>query len=316
MHGEHVGWTGEPVATSDDGPVIRLRGQRVEIATTWVMGVVNASPESFSDGDRVTSLRSQLELAAALVESGADIIDVGGQSAVTNQPEIDASLEVERVVPIVEWLRDRYPDLLISVDTYRPAVAECALSAGADLINDVSGLRFPEVASICAEARAALVIMHTAAPPKVRRQAADLYDDVVGDVVSFLRQRSALAVDAGLPWESIILDPGPDFTKTPYQTVELLRNVDRVSALGRPLLLALSRKDFLGAVTGRSPKGRDAATNAAIAYFAAKRGNIVRVHDVAAAVDVIATVETLAGLRDLSPDYLLPDDLRHEARHE
>ena len=116
----------------------------------------------------------------------------------------------------------------------------------------------------------------------------------------------------GLPEEAVVLDPGPDFTKTPHQTLELLRRIDEVRALGRPLLLALSRKDFLGAVTGRTPRGRDAATHAAIGFFAQTPGNIVRVHDVAAARDVVATVEVLTGVRDVPRDYLLPDALRHE----
>lgn len=280
------------------------------------MGVVNASPESFSDAGRFATLSSQRELASALIGSGADIIDVGGQSAVTNQPELDAALECERVLPIVEWLRVQHPDTLISVDTYKPEVVAAVLAAGADIINDVSGLRYPEVASMCAEQGAALVIMHTAAPPKVRLQRQDLYADITGEVREFLVERMTVAMEAGLPRESLILDPGPDFTKTPRQTVDLLRSIDLFRALGRPLLLALSRKDFLGAITGRTPKARDAATAAALAFFACEPGNIVRVHDVSAAVDVIATVETLTGVREIAADYVLPDSLRYEPRHE
>lgn len=276
------------------------------------MGVVNASPESFSDSGRYTSLEQRLELAASLVEAGADIVDVGGQSAITNQPEIDPALEIERVVPIVEWLHASYPEVIISVDTYKPAVVEASLTAGASILNDVSGLLYPEVVESCLRHEAGLVIMHTAARPKVRLQESELYDDVGDEVMAFLRERVGVAVSLGLAEESVILDPGPDFTKTPHQTVAVLRRIHEIRALGRPVLLALSRKDFLGAVTGRSPRGRDAATHAAIAYFAATPGNIVRVHDVAAARDVVATVETLAGLRDLSPDYRLPDEIRHE----
>lgn len=297
-------------------PNLAVGGREISVNSTLVMGVVNASPESFSDGGRFVSLASQLELAASLVESGADIIDVGGQSAVTNQPELDANIEAERVVPIVEWLRGTYPDVLVSVDTYRPAVAIPALAVGAQIINDVSGLLNPELASSCAEYQAALVIMHTAARPKVRLQDPALYVDVVTEVLTFLKQRIEVATTRGLRLDSIVVDPGPDFAKTPHQTIELLRRLDVVRALGRPILLALSRKDFLGAVTGRTPRGRDAATAAAIAFLAARPGNIVRVHDVAAAVDVIATIETLAGRRDISPDYVLPDSLRYEPRSD
>lgn len=297
-------------------PVLRLGGRERVIDSTLVMGVVNASPESFSDAGRFGSLAARLELAASLADSGADIIDIGGQSAVTNQPEIDESIEAERVLPIVEWVRATYPSILVSVDTYRPVVARSVLASGAQIINDVSGLLYPEIASLCAEHDAALVIMHTAARPKVRLQDPGQYANIGAEVLEFLEKRSAEAVAAGLPYESIIVDPGPDFTKTPHQTVELLRNVGELRSLGRPLLLALSRKDFLGAVTGRRPSGRGAATAAAIAYFATSPGSIMRVHDVAAARDVIATIETFTGLREIPPDYLLPDDLRYEPRND
>lgn len=278
------------------------------------MGVVNASPESFSDAGRFVSLSQRLERCEALIEAGAEVIDVGGQSAITNQPEIDAAEEADRVLPIVEWLHARHPDVLVSIDTYKPLVAERALAAGAAILNDVSGLLYPEVVGSCVAHRAALVVMHTRARPKERLQRADLYDDVAGDVVSFLEERTGVAVARGLDPESVILDPGPDFAKTPHQTLAMLRRLDDVRALGRPVLLALSRKDFLGAITGRSPRGRDAATHAALAHFAQRPGMIVRVHDVAAARDVIATVEALIGVREIDPDYLLPDEIRHEPR--
>lgn len=295
-------------------PLLRLQGVDRPVAGTLVMGVVNASPESFSErGERVT-LSQQLEHCAALVEAGADIIDVGGQSAITNRAEVEVDEELDRVVPIVKWLRSHHPDVLVSVDTYKPRVVEAVLDAGAAIINDVSGLAHPEVVDACVHHEAALVVMHTAARPLVRLQRADLYDDVSTEVLTFLRERMAGAVAQGLARESIILDPGPDFTKTPHQTVAVLRRLPEIRAMERPVLLALSRKDFLGAVTGRPPRGRDAATNAAIAYFASTPGNIVRVHDVAAARDVIATVEVLAGTREIDPAYLLPDEIRHERR--
>ena len=188
-------------------PNLAVGGREISVNSTLVMGVVNASPESFSDGGRFMSLTSQLELAASLVESGADIIDVGGQSAVTNQPELDANIEAERVVPIVEWLRGTYPDVLVSVDTYRPAVAIPALAVGAQIINDVSGLLNPELASSCAEYQAALVIMHTAARPKVRLQDPALYVDVVTEVLTFLKQRIEVATTRGCVWIRLLSTP-------------------------------------------------------------------------------------------------------------
>ena len=228
---------------------LRIAGADRPLDGTLVMGVVNASPESFSDAGRFAGAAEQRAQCAALVDAGADIVDIGGQSAITNQPELDAAVEIDRVVPLVEWVRSTLPGVLVSVDTYKPAMVEAALEAGAHIINDVSGLRYPAVAESCARAGAALVVMHTAAPPKVRLQDRDLYGDVVTDVVAFLRERVGQATAVGLPWESVILDPGPDFTKTPAQTVALLRGLDAVWDLGRPVLLALSRKDFLGAIT-------------------------------------------------------------------
>ena len=295
-------------------PRLLIRGRSHNLDRTLVMGVVNASPESFSDAGRYNSLDDRLALCADLVADGADIIDVGGQSAITNQPELDAALEIERVVPVVEWLATHHPQVLVSVDTYKPPVVEAVLAAGASIINDVSGLAYPQIVGPCARAGAALVIMHTSAPPKVRRQSVELYSDVAHEVVDFLAERMQTAIAGGLPRESVIVDPGPDFTKTPHQTVAVLRRLADVRALDRPVLLALSRKDFLGAILDKPPRQRDTGTLAAIAHLGAEPGTIVRVHDVAATLEVLRTVDVLAGRSDIPPDYLLPDELRHEAR--
>jgi dihydropteroate synthase len=291
---------------------LRIRGSLRQITGTLVMGVVNASPESFSDAGQYVTFSDRIALADRLVADGADVIDVGGQSAITNQPEVDAALEIERVAPIVDWLHRTHPDVLISVDTYKPPVVAAVLAAGADIVNDVSGLLYPEVATQAAAAGAALVVMHNRARPKVRLQDPGLYDDVLADVVSFLAARMEQAVEAGMPRAGIVLDPGPDFTKTPQQTLTVLRGLDHIRALGRPLLLALSRKDFLGAILAKPPRARDAGSLAALALLGASGGNIARVHDVAASVDVVRTVEYLMGRQELPGTYLLPDELRHE----
>lgn len=298
---------------SDAAPVLLVHGRSLVLDGTLIMGVVNASPESFSDGGLRSSTADRIALAGELIAAGADVIDVGGQSAVTNQPELDARVELDRVLPIVERLASDHPDVLISVDTYKPTVAAACLDAGAAIINDVSGLADPALAELCARHRAALVIMHTKARPKQRLQAPDLYTDVVSEVLDFLRARIEQATDAGLPRESLIVDPGPDFSKTPHQTIAVLRELRRVRALGRPVLLALSRKDFLGAVLQAKPRARDAGTLAAIAYLAGSApGNIVRVHDVAATRDALRTIDTLTGRIEVDPDYVLPDTLRYE----
>jgi dihydropteroate synthase len=297
-------------------PTLLIRGRNLVVDGTLIMGVVNASPESFSDAAQYQSLQQRIDLCGELVAAGADIIDIGGQSAITNQPEIDPAQEIERVIPIIEWLYASHPDVMISVDTYKPLVAQAALGAGASILNDVSGLAYPEVVDACVAAGSALVIMHTRARPKVRLQDPNFYDDVVSDVTGFLSSKIDNVVAAGLSRDSIIVDPGPDFAKTPFQTVSILRRIEEIRSLGRPVLLALSRKDFLGAILERSPRGRDHGTLAAIAHFAATPGNIVRVHNVAATRDVLRTIDVLTGRRNLEPDYLLPDNLRYEPNRQ
>ncbi|HEX6715387.1 MAG TPA: dihydropteroate synthase, partial [Thermoleophilaceae bacterium] len=215
-----------------------------------IMGIVNASPESFSDGGRYATLHDQVLRALELVEQGADLIDVGGESGVTGIPAVAADEEMRRIVPLVERLAAE--GVRVSVDTWKPAVARAALAAGAEMINDVSGLRDVELADACAEADASLVVMHTRAEPKVK--AFPEYDDVVADVVEFIRERVEVALEHGVAREGIVVDPGPDFAKTPAQTVEVLRGLGRLRELGHPILLAVSRKDFIGALTNRPPR--------------------------------------------------------------
>ena len=288
------------------------RGRRYVFAERpWLMGIVNATPDSFSDGGVHATLEARLTLARALIAAGADVIDVGGESGRTNLPAVEAADEIERVVPLVELIAGEL-GVLVSVDTYKPAVARAAIAAGAAIVNDVSGLRDPELAEGCAAGGAALVVMHTAARPKQRLQDPGLYADVLEEVLGFLAERLALARERGLDEEALIVDPGPDFTKTPAQTIELLRGAERLHELGRPVLMALSRKDFIGALTGRSPRERDAGTLAAIAHGLDAGAHIFRVHDVAAAADFIAVRRALRGESELAADVLLPEELRSE----
>jgi dihydropteroate synthase len=276
------------------------------------MGIVNASPDSFSDAGLHPDLSARLALARQMVVEGAQVIDVGGESAVTGRPRVPVEEELERVVPLVEALA-RDPGVLVSVDTRKPAVAAAAIQAGARMVNDVSGLRDPELADVCADTGAALVLMHTLAAPGERRHDPGLYgDDPPGEVASFLAERMELARARGVADEQLVLDPGPDFAKTPAQTVAVLRGLDALHALGRPLLLALSRKDFLGAITGRAPRARGPATLAAVAVAADAGAHLLRVHEVAAARDVLAVRAVLRGEAELPADARLPDGLRHE----
>jgi dihydropteroate synthase len=275
---------------------------------TQIMGIVNASPESFSDGGRYATLHDQVVRALELVEHGADLIDVGGESGVTGIEAITAEEEIRRVVPLVERLAAE--GVRVSVDTWKPAVARAALAAGAEMINDVSGLRDVELADACAEAGASLVVMHTRAEPKVKEFPA--YDDVVEDVVQFIRERVGVALERGVDPARIVVDPGPDFAKTPAQSVEVLRALPRLRELGHPVLLAVSRKDFIGALTGRAPLDREAGTLAALGAGVEAGADIVRVHDVAATVDFLTVRAALAGERPVDPQLRLPEELRRQ----
>lgn len=283
----------------------------------WLMGVVNASPDSFSDGGRYTDLPQRLALARELVAQGAEILDVGGESASTDSPALAVQEEIERVVPLIEGIvRDSTSaaGVVVSVDTYKPAVARAALAAGASIVNDVSGLRDSELAEVCAETGAALVLMHTRAAPKQRMQDPDLYDDVVEEVLGFLRERIELALRLGVKREQLILDPGPDFAKTPAQTIELLSQLERLHELELPLLMAVSRKDFIGALTKRPPRERLGGTLAAVAHGVNAGAHIFRVHDVGQTADFLRVRLALRGELTPERDLALAEEHRYERR--
>jgi len=279
-------------------------------ARPWLMGIVNASPDSFSDGGLYADLDAQLDLARGLLAAGADILDVGGESASTGRPPVDVPAEIERVVPLVRVLAGEL-GALVSVDTYKPAVARAAIAAGARIVNDVSGLRDPALATVCAETGAGLVLMHTAAAPRERRQDPDLYEDVVAEVLAFLQHRIELSLAHGVAREQLIVDPGPDFAKTPAQTIRLLASAGRLHELGRPVLMAISRKDFVGALTRRPPRERLAGTLAALGHGVEQGAHIFRVHDVAAAADYLAVRAALGGESEPDEALRLTEEIRY-----
>jgi len=265
------------------------------------MGIVNANPDSFSDAVRRTTLDAQVAHALGLVAAGADVVDVGGESGVTYTPVSGDRVEIERVVPLVERLVAE--GVVVSVDTWKPAVAAAALDAGAHLLNDVSGLRDVALADEAARTGAALVVMHTRAAPK-EEHFADYAGDVAGDVVRFVAERCELARAHGV--RDLIVDPGPDFAKTPEESIAGLRAIDELRALGLPWLAAVSRKYFLAAITGRAPTDRLAGTLAAVGFAADHGAAIVRVHDVAEVADYLAVRAVLAG--DAEPGAVDPGD--------
>lgn len=277
----------------------------------WLMGVVNASPESFSDAGGLGSLEERAALGRSLLDAGADMIDVGGESGVTNRPGVSPEQEVARVVPLIERLAVG-EDALVSVDTYKPQVARAAIAAGAAIVNDISGLRDPELADVCAETGAGLVITHTRAAPKEKLLSPELDAGIVSDIERFLSERISLALDRGVAFEQLLLDPGPDLGKTPAQTVEALRSLDRLHQLGRPLLLAVSRKDFVGAITSRRPRARLAGTLAAVSHGVELGAHVLRVHDVGDVVDFLSVRAALNGQMNVDPELRLADELRWE----
>ena len=290
---------------------LRLRDRVLEISDRpLLMGVINATPDSFSDSGPRT-LDARLRRAEELLAAGADLLDIGGESNVTNRPAVGADEEISRVAPLIERVVGEF-GATVSVDTYKPAVAAAAIEAGARMVNDISGLRDDGLAEVCAATGAGLVIMHTPVAPKTQRHDDAGYADIVSEVTTWLAGRLEHARGLGVAAEQVLLDPGPDFGKTPAQTVALLRGLPLLHALGRPLLLAISRKDFIGAIVERRPRERLAGTLAALAYCADQGGQVYRVHDVRECADFLAVREVLRGARELDPGARVPEHLRRE----
>jgi dihydropteroate synthase len=287
---------------------LRLRDRTVELRRPVLMGIVNATPDSFSDPRGQKPLDELARRALDQVAAGASLIDVGGESGRTDTEAVPVEEEIARVVPLVERLAA--DGVTLSVDTWRAPVARAALDAGAAMVNDVSGLSDPHVAEACARSGAALVITHTRLPPKTKGFPA--YADVVDDVVRLLRERSEEARSRGVAAEQLVLDPGIDLAKTPAESVEVVRRLPELRALGRPLLLSISRKDFLGALTERSPAGRGAGTLAALGAAVDGGAAILRVHDVSDAREFLTVRAALNGDVDVPEELRLDPELRRE----
>ncbi len=293
-------------------PVLQIGDRRFDLSRPAVMGIVNASPESFS-GDARGSVDEQVRQVGEQFAAGALVVDLGGQSANTKTPELAVDVETERLVPLVEGIRRAGIDGLLSVDTYKPAVADACLRAGADIVNDVSALHDPDLADVVAEHRAGFVLMHTVGPPKVKILDPGLYGDVVDDVLQWGAQTLEHLAERSVPPERVLFDPGIDFAKTPRQSLDLLHGLDRFAALARPLLLALSRKDFIGAVTGTAPRERDPGTLASVGAVAARfPASVVRVHDVAGTVQYLRVAAAIDDPDLLEAGAELAEGLRRE----
>jgi len=275
---------------------LKLRDGRLisfERAGVVVLGVVNTTPDSFSDGGRFESPESAIAHGLALAGSGAGILDVGGESTRPGSEPVSAEEQKRRVLPVVAGLAAR--GLVVSIDTSSAEVAQAALDAGAQIINDISAFRFdPEMLGLIADAGVPAIAMHTLGPPKTM-QVAPRYLDVAREVVDHLAERVEAAVAAGVARSQIVVDPGFGFGKTLEHNLMVLKHLGRLVALGQPVLAGTSRKRFLGAITGREIHDRVVATAASSAIAVALGAHLVRVHDVA---EVLDAVRVGAAVRD------------------
>ena len=270
-----------------------LSRRTLSLERPLVMGILNVTPDSFSDGNRFFSLDAAVERALELESEGADIIDIGGESTRPNAPAVGLEEELQRVVPVIEALAGKLR-VPVSVDTYKAQVARAACAAGAEIVNDVSGLRFdPAMAQAVAEADAGLVVMHTRGTPD-RMQQDTRYADLISEVKDYLLDSLALAREAGIPDARVAIDPGIGFGKSVQGNLELVRRLSEFRSLGCPILVGPSRKSFIGSVLGSSERDRVFGTASVVAVSILNGASIVRVHDVAAMRDVVLMTRALA----------------------
>jgi dihydropteroate synthase len=259
-----------------------------------VMAIVNRTPDSFYDQGSTFAFDRALAASLTAVADGADMVDVGGVPF-GRGPAVSADEEIDRVVPVVAAIAAE-SDVVISVDTTSAVVARESIAAGASIINDTSGLFDPEMAGVVAASSANLVLTHSLWPPRSEPPRPE-YLDVVDDVVAFLTERIAVANDAGIPHDRLIVDPGHDLNKNTFHTLELTRRLEEVVALGLPTLVAISNKDFIGETLDRDKKDRLEGTIATAVFCIMKGARIVRMHDVSAAVAAVRMTEALLGFR-------------------
>ncbi len=251
------------------------------------MGVVNVTPDSFSDGGRFPTVDSAVAAAGRMVEAGAAVIDIGGESTRPGAAAVSSPEEIDRVLPVVEGVRGF--DAVVSVDTSKATVAEAAIAAGAGMVNDVRAARAPGMLELLARSQVAVCLMHMRGEPRTM-QARPEYEDVVRDVAAFLAERAAACRAAGIARERLLLDPGIGFGKTVTHNLELLRNLPALSGDGLPILVGASRKSMIGQLTGKPPGGRLAGSIGAAVFAVLSGAAMVRVHDVEETVDALAVV--------------------------
>lgn len=283
-------------AARDDGSaesaVWKLRRQPIALRAPLLMGILNVTPDSFSDGGLHAQPHAALQRARRMVEEGAGMIDVGGESTRPGARTVAASEEAARVIPVIRLLKSELA-VPVSVDTRKAVVAQAALEAGAEVVNDVSALRDPEMADVVARSGAGLVLMHMRGTPETMQREAR-YDDVTREVRDELRAALGTAVSAGIEPERIVIDPGIGFAKNPEHNLRLLSQLSLLQALDRPLLLGVSRKAFIGALLGGTePAQRAVGTAAACVVGLLAGARIFRVHDVGVVREALTVAEAI-----------------------
>ncbi len=272
---------------------IKLRDRVIELGRrALIMGILNITPDSFSDGGRFDDYDRALARGFELISAGSDILDIGGESTRPGSAPTPVEVELERVLPIIREVR-KNSDIPISIDTEKAEVAIKALEAGADIINDVSSLRFdPDMARVAAQSGAPLILMHMLGIPKTM-QVDPVYESVISEIIAFLEERMKYAVENGVDRNQIIVDPGIGFGKTVTHNLKIIRDLDSFSCMDRPILLGASRKRFLGAILGRPEMERELGTAVVDAFGIAGGAHIVRVHDVAFHREAVRVAEAI-----------------------
>jgi dihydropteroate synthase len=256
-----------------------------------VMGIINVTPDSFSDGGQFVSINLAVEQALRLIAEGADILDVGGESTRPGAHPVSLNEELNRVIPVIEAL-STVSTVPISIDTYKPEVMRLAIAAGADIVNDIRALQEPDALDIVANSKAGVCLMHMQGLPQTM-QLAPQYDDVVSEVKQFLIDRMNVAISHGIAKNHILLDPGFGFGKTRAHNISLIQQLNKLIDIGQPLLVGLSRKSVLGSITGGDESQRLYASIAASVISAMNGAKIIRVHDVKATVDALKVVTAI-----------------------
>ena len=259
------------------------------------MGVINTTPDSFSDGGQFDTTDKALRYAMKLIDDGVDILDIGGESTRPGSQNVDASEELARTIPLIQAIR-KESDVQISIDTNKPVVMQQAVAEGANLINSIWALRQDDVLAVAAQSGAAVCLMHMQGTPETMQQN-PCYDDVVSEVTEYLRQRIEAAVEAGIARENIIVDPGFGFGKTLQHNLLLLKSLAQLKALDVPLLVGMSRKSMIGTILNKPLDQRLYGSISTAVIAAMKGADIIRVHDVAQTIDALAIVDAVNGVQ-------------------